>query len=368
MDHFNRYSSSTVASGANQSFFEMAIGEIRTGLALFKISQSGKYNYSLLFSDITDSTFAGGEKSRVGMSLGGYIIHSLKVGRCSYFPSGEENVKNAELEKYGIKDFKTLLFDGNGEKAVNGFVFSDPVSLCFQKGDYMAVEITYSGKRVPYHPESILPLYNKTDNGYVYSTEMPLPIMIGSDREVRGKICYLGDSITQGIGAGFNTYLNWCALLANKIGGNYAHYNIGIGYARASDAAYDGSWLLRAKQCDTVFLCLGTNDIGSGADENDIKASLKAIICKLKSSNCRIILQTLPPFCHTGEKGRVWNEVNRIIREELSLLACEVFDIAPLLALSPERPTETKYGGHPNAEGCKIWADALYEKTKNLFN
>ena len=239
------------------------------------------------------------------------------------------------------------------------------MALEFDKNDYMVIEITYSGKRVPCHTESVLPLYNKTEKGYEYSTDMPLPLMIGCDREIKGRIGYLGDSITQGIGAGYNTYSHYCARLSDMIGDEYSHYNLGIGYARATDAASDGAWLSRAKKMDTVFLCLGTNDVAH--DDNtaeSIAESIKIIICKLLAANCRIILQTAPPFDRVGERKKRWFRLNEIIKGELSSLVDHTFDNVPALRLSEESPEKAKYGGHPNSLGCKVWAEALYESIK----
>ncbi len=366
-DYLKKYSSNSVGAGANQTFFELNEGEVRTGLAFFKITAGGKYRYSLLFSDVIDSTFAGGEKSFANMQLGGWSIHSLRVGRCKHFPSSEpEKILVEEIE---IQDITTLTFGdckecyiGKGEN-----VFSDPKELYFASGEYIAVEITYSGKRVPAHLESMLPLYNKTECGFKYSVEMPLPLMIGCDRPVKRKIAYLGDSITQGIGARANSYLNWCARLCWMIGEDFSHYNLGIGYARAEDAASLGNWLKRALASDFVFLCLGTNDIGAGANENAIISSLKTIICKLKSANCRVILQTLPPFNREGERNEAWNNINKIIKEELALEVMSVFDVVPLLSEVPHKLGRAKYGGHPNEEGCRIWAEALFKEINKYF-
>lgn len=367
-EYFEKYSSTTIGAGANQSFFEMNEGEIRTSLAFFKAGVTGRHNYSLLFSDVIDSTFADGSKSRANMKLGGWRIESLKVGRCKRFSFAD--VKEAETNELAIDNLVSLTFDGASSKAIpeGESAYSDPVSLEFFKDEYIAVEISYSGRRIPSHPESMLPLYRKTDSGYVYSVDMPLPLMIGCDRSVKGRIGYLGDSITQGIGAGFNTYGHWCARLSEMIGWEYSHYNLGIGYARASDAATGGDWLRRAESCDTVFICLGTNDVAH--DPNGAKAiadSLNSIICKLKAANCRIILQTAPPFDREGERRTRWFELNDIIRNELSKKALYTFDNVPVLRLSEEFPEKARYGGHPDSTGCAAWAAALYESIKNYF-
>ena len=367
-EYFEKYSSSTIGAGANQSFFEMNEGEVRTSLAFFKAGVTGRYNYSLLFSDVIDSTFADGSKSRANMRLGGWRIESLKVGRCKSFPFAD--VKEARIDLLSIEDVRDLTFGGASSKKLREgeTVFSDPVGLEFLKDEYIAVEISYSGRRIPSHPESMLPLYRRTDSGYEYSVDMPLPLMIGCERAVKGRIGYLGDSITQGIGAGFNTYGHWCARIAEMIGWEYSHYNLGIGYARASDAAADGEWLRRAESCDTVFLCLGTNDVAHDPEgARAIASSLNSIICKLKAANCRIILQTAPPFDREGERKECWFELNDIIKSELSRKVLYTYDNVPVLRLSEELPERAKYGGHPNCAGCEAWAADLYENVKKYF-
>ena len=366
MNYFETYSSMSIGAGANQLYFDSEEGRKITGLAFFKIAVSGKYTYSLLFSDVLDSTYADGSKGFANLKLGGYKIHRISVGRCKEFPFS--SVKDAKPWESLIENETVLTFEGNQEKIVDGPVYTDGKELYFDKGDYIAVKITFSGKKIPYHPESILPIYKKTDTGYEYSVNMPLPLMIGAKRAVRERIGYLGDSITQGIGTEFNAYRHWCALLSEMIGTEYSHYNLGIGYARASDAATDGPWLARAKTCDTVFLCLGTNDVAhdKGGAESIIE-SLNTIICKLKAANCRIILQTEPPFDRVGERKIVWFETNELIKERLSGKVDLLFDNVPILGLSEEEPERSKYNGHPNAEGCRVWAEALYEATRYLF-
>ena len=41
-----------------------------------------------------------------------------------------------------------------------------------------------------------------------------------------------------------------------------------------------------------------------------------------------------------------------------------VFDNVPVLRKNAEEEHIALYGGHPNIEGCRKWAEALYEKLK----
>ena len=56
MDYFKHYSSNTYAGSGNQLYFDMQDGEVRTGRILYKIAVFGEYEYSILFSNIMDST------------------------------------------------------------------------------------------------------------------------------------------------------------------------------------------------------------------------------------------------------------------------------------------------------------------------
>lgn len=46
-----------------------------------------------------------------------------------------------------------------------------------------------------------------------------------------------------------------------------------------------------------------------------------------------------------------------VLKEKVEL----VFDAVKYLG-EENRLEKAKYGGHPNEEGCKLWAEALFEK------
>ena len=50
----------------------------------------------------------------------------------------------------------------------------------------------------------------------------------------------------------------------HSLGSDVAFFNCGLGWARASDAAANESWLSRVSEYDTVIVAFGTNDIVSG--------------------------------------------------------------------------------------------------------
>ena len=54
-----------------------------------------------------------------------------------------------------------------------------------------------------------------------------------------------------------------------------------------------------------------------------------------------------------------WNAINDYLVNELSEEADEFFHVAPLLVDYTQGEGKSKYGTHPNEEGCRIWADAM---------
>lgn len=369
MNYFDKYYSNTLGAAANQSVFTMNEGEERTSRAFFKIFAGGEYEYSLLFSDTIDSTFADGSVSRANDTLGDWEIISGSVYSCPEFPECRTPA-DVDISTLKIKKLCELSFDkAAGHRVSAGEVFSsDPVRLSFEKGEYAVIKLTYTGRRLPYHPESMLPIYENVGGVWRYSLEMPLPVSIGCDRRIGGRIAYLGDSITQGIGAGYNTYRHWCAILSDMLGEGYGYYNLGIGYARAADAASDGAWLERAKNSDVCFVCLGTNDVTRDQPSTEkVARNLTTVVDALLEAGVRVILQTAPPFDRTGEARRIWFELNDYVREVLSERVELLFDNVPYLRLSEEEPDRAKFGGHPSALGCEIWAKALYESVKDIL-
>lgn len=356
MKYFSQYTSNTCAGSGNQTYFTMNDGEKRVGRIFYKIFASGEYNYSFLFSNIMDSTFSDGTVSHKNLICESYTIINVKVSPCKGILPTEMNIAESDF------DFKSITFEGRLSKEVmpGEFFYSDPVKLNFSEGDYLCIEITFSGKMIPYHEETLLPVFIQSGDKWEYSKEVPCPGMIGCDREVKRRIGFLGDSITQGIGTDINSYAHWNAKLSAMLGEDYSYWNMGIGYGRANDAASDGAWLYKAKHNDIVVVCYGVNDIIQGISEEQIENDLKTIVEKLHKAGAMVVLQTVPPFNYTGEQIKVWENVNAYIKEELSKEADMVFDAAKYLGESEEKPYNAKFGGHPNAEGCEIWAKALH--------
>ncbi len=363
MEFFNNYSSNTYAGSGNQLYFNMQEDEIKTGRILYKIAVGGEYEYSLLFSNIMDSTYSNGTISHKNLICDSWKIHSARVGK-GQITATDKKVEEMTFDKdITASNFCDLTFNGQKEKLVmpGEFFSSDPIIIDFNKNEYLCIEITFSGKMIPYHEESLLPVFVKEEGEWKYSKQMPFAAMIGCNRAVRGRIAYLGDSITQGIGTERNSYLHWNAVLSGKLGADYSYWNLGIGYGRANDAASDGAWLYKAKQADLVFVCFGVNDILQGFSEEQIKKDLETIVDTLKKNGKKVVLQTIPPFEFAEKDIEKWQRINEYIKSVLCGKVDMLFDNNPYICKDGKFP---KYGGHPNAEGCAIWADELYKSVK----
>lgn len=354
------FNSNTSGASANQFFFNLKENEIQTSRVLYKISKGGRFNYSFLFTNITDSTYSDGSESVCNEPYGEWVIHSASVA-CVAGRAFKGLDGRFACEVGNIDCDKAIYFGGLREKRVkSGEIFkSDEALFEFNDGDYLCLEISFSGRRIPCHTESILPIFKLDCIDWKYCTDMPLPACIGCDMSVKARVAFLGDSITQGIGTKVNSYAHWSALLAERLGFDYAYWNLGIGYGRADDLYQNGIWLEKAAMNDIIFVCLGVNDLLQGYSAEGIKNSLYFIAKALKESGKRVIFQTLPPFDYVGSQIVSWQSVNEFIKCEIAKTVDFVFDCVPLLSVEGESH-RAKFGGHPNEAGCALWADALY--------
>lgn len=343
-EFYHNFSSDCTAGCGNQVLTRLEQSVTKTGRCWFRLSQGGE-NYALLFSNQIDSTYDDGSISCAGDVGGCWKIDRMRVGLCG--GRGEEPAC-----------WHTVTFCGSRAKAVEGKdpFATDPIPLKAKAGDYLCYEVTLTGSCYPYHEEAVLTM--------VPDKRIPLPLMIGSDRPVTERISFLGDSITQGCGTEDDSYTHWVAKIAEGLPQACSIWNLGIGYARCNDAASNEGWLSRAKQCDTVHVCFGVNDILRGRRPEDILQDLATILSKLKEAGCKVILFTVPPFDMEGEAEERWRKVNAAIRNDLWKEADGIFDIAAVLGQPKPNDNRCIYGGHPNAEGCKAVADAYLKQSK----
>lgn len=359
MKWFESFNSNTTAAGGNQYIFSLKENEIRRGRVYYKIFAGGEFRYSLLFSNILDSTFADGSVSHCNLLCDEWEIIEASLGVCGNC----DEITATEPDR-----MIPLSFQGQKSKSVmpGEFFASDPISLTIQKGEYLCLELSFCGRTIPCHEETLLPVFIQKEGLWIPSKEMPLPGMIGCDRRVRGKIGFLGDSITQGIGTPVNSYAHWNALVAEALGEEYSFWNLGLGYGRAQDAASDGAWLFKAKQTDAIVLCYGVNDILRGRTAEQIEEDLVTIIQALKKNHVKLLLQTIPPFDLSGNELVTWLRLNDFIRNSLSESVDQIFDAAAVLEDRAHRG-RALYGGHPNPVGCAAWAKELLPVMKEFL-
>lgn len=370
MEYFEKFVSNTTAASANQLIFTMEKGEIRTARAFYKIFAGGKFNYSLLFSNIIDSTHNKGAISCANMICDPWTIHRARLGKCKSITRakslGEMVVSDCGEGDINVEGMKDITFGGCVEKYVapGEFFATDPIEMEFEKDEFLCVELTFSGTALPHHEEGLLPVYVKNGDEWKYSKTMPLPGMVGCDRKVKKTIGFWGDSITQGVGTEHNSYDHWVAKLAELLGEDYAAWNLGIGYARGKDAATLGAWYYKAKHCDVVSTAFGVNDVFHELDSAEqMGKNIEKITEWLKNSGVKVMLQSVPPFGWEEPERTRWYDLNKYVRDVVAPKADGFFVNNDFLGVEGERH-KTVYGGHPNAEGCKVWAEKFYPVMK----
>lgn len=98
-------------------------------------------------------------------------------------------------------------------------------------------------------------------------------------------------------------------------------WNLGLGYARATDCAAGGDWLNRAVAgADLITVAFGTNDIISGpyggsghATAAEIEDAVRTITKKCTDSGVRTIVWNSPPFDLSAELEPIRTEYNATV-------------------------------------------------------
>ena len=348
MDIFGEFVSNTLASHGNQTYFINKEKDTLTGYVFSSVFKGGTYEYIFAYSGLIDSTFGDGSKSACNDSCAGWKIESLQatVTDHAVVPDNTE--------------YCTVSFNGEtGFSVPAGLIFSDPLPLTAEKGQYICLKIRFSGNKIPYHEESIMPVFSEENGSVISAKKVPLPVFTGIKRKAGKRIAFIGDSITQGCGTPVNGYKYYSAFAADILGDNNSYWNLGLGYARASDASTDGIWLYRAKQNDIVTVCFGVNDILQGHDVNTIKSDLEKTVRSLKTAGVTVILQTVPPFDYDKDNELKWRKVNSFIKNELSETADEIFDTVPILSADGKDSPASRFGSHPDENGHRLWAEKL---------
>lgn len=355
-EYFKKYRSNTIGASGNQHMLIFDKETQITAKMFFKIKKYGKFNYRLFFSNLTDSTFSDGSVSKANMSGDEYFIKEAYIGVTLGFYADLE----PEIRIPVTFDKKTEKKVGKGET-----YWSDEFELEINEGQILLFEWTVKGTKFPYSPERVLSSFIKKDDGtYIESPDSPHPNLIGCDFGFEKNIAFLGDSITMGCGTTKNAYHNWASYISDYLGENFSVWNIGLGYARAQDAATDGVWLEKAKQYDTINICLGVNDLLQGRSAQELKNDLTKIVEILKNENKNVGIFTVPTFDWEGKNQKAWDEVNDYIRNVLSKKVDYVFDMAHHTSQGGENKYKSLYGGHPNDFGCEIIAREFIKAIK----
>lgn len=356
---FEKYVSNTYISTSNNK--KVAEADNVTYRAYIPVEEYGELEYCFYFSNTVDSTWGDGRSVYAGLQGEEYQITSASVGDGG--TGFEDEPKNVV----------SVTFDGGsaGKTVAPGETFwSDPVNLNIEEGDLIVWEWTVTGENIPcINMSDLTPCY--ADG--VYTNELPLPAMFGAKREVKKTIAALGDSITQGCQTTSHEYKFWAADIARELGSDYSLWNLGLGYARASDIAQKGDWLNRAKNANIVLVAYGTNDIVSGqnidagpSSAEQIEGWVDTVVSELKNAGCEVILFNAPPFDYDANSEAVRTEYNEKAAAIAEKNGVEFFDFASYLSDSSD-PSKAIYGGHPNDEGCQIVADAFLEKFAKLL-
>lgn len=364
---FDTYVSNTVVATGNNTAIKNA--EHVTYRAWLPVEAAGEFDYCFYFSNTVDSTWDDGSETYAGMPGGSYTIESASVS-----DGGTEFDANVEPTTTVTVTFS----DSETKEVASGETFwSDPVKLEIPDGHYLLWEWTLTGTNIP-----AICMSNMTyayadkgdDKGFIYVNEIPLPQLFGCDREVKKQIVTLGDSVTQGCQTSDNAYQFWAAQTLEQLGTeDYSLWNLGLGYARATDCAKGGDWLERAVAgADLITIAFGTNDIISGsyggtghAAAGEIEEAVRVIADTCSKAGAETIVWNSPPFDLTPELEAIRTEYNATVENLAYDCDATYFDAASLLA-DPSDASKTVYGQHPNDEGGTVLATALAEIIRSI--
>ncbi len=329
---------------------------------------AGLHHWAFWVSNGIDGTWGTGEP-RPNQLGGRWTIDA------AYVADGGANPTGAVLTGTSVR----VTFDGQASKKVEpgDRFWSDPVALDLPEGHQLVFTWTLSGTSYPLVNVPFLTSYKagaksiaaqETTTGFEEVKNVVAPGLFAYDRPVTERLCFLGDSITQGIGSALDTYGFWVAKLGAKLSPDIGIWNLGNGWARAADAASDGYWLYKAKQCSEVAIVLGVNDLGSSARNSaQVLADLTKIIDRVKANNAsaKVILFTVPTFGFTGSRLEDWRTINAAIKTKPPTGVNRVFDVAAVLSKPPPADNELKdayHNGsnmHPNDAGSSAIAAAF---------
>lgn len=362
---FEKYVSSTPTGTSHNNLLleEKPIRE--TYRAWFRVAVPGSFRWRFYFTNTVNSTMNDGEVAYPDRPGGNWKILSARVGACP--------APDTEWEQPA-----EVLFDGEKEKAVapDETFWSDEVALSVKEGGYLLWEWTIEGNGIPFTGDSMVTAKRLTADGWISDDRCPKPDLLGCDRKVKKRIAFLGDSITEGCETPVDACDHWAGRLAFRLGEDYAVWNIGLGFARASDAAYHKSWMKKAMEYDAVNVSFGVNDINSGAcgkhlagdSADEVLASLEAIVKPLREAGKQVILFGVPAFDfdYDAQKLATWETVNAHIPLLADKYGCAYYDFAAVTDC-PGHHGHGRYQPHPTGYGCWLIEQDLWEKLGEVY-
>lgn len=359
---FEIYTSNSVTPTACNYALKSSAPVKKTFRGLFKVQEYGELDYKFFFSNNVDSTFSNGSHSYRAMKTDPYKIISATVGTTS---------KALGMGK--IDNPKTLTFGGSETRDVeSGEMFwSDVLKINVPDNHWIIFEWTveYTVIAATNSENVALALFECSGSTVQATDAAPMPALVGADKGDALRVGFIGDSITMGIGAGTKNYKGWVAQVADMVDDNVSVWNLAVGYARGDDAANSPAWLEKAKNNDIIVINFGVNDINSGPYQysgqrsaTQIKNDIAKIAKTCEEAGAKVVICSTPPYTYANAtKVSVWRELVVQLKALADEKGYQFFDFAALVGTA-EDPSIPAYGGHPNAEGCKVVAEAFIEE------
>ncbi|MFB8351663.1 SGNH/GDSL hydrolase family protein [Streptomyces niveus] len=286
-------------------------------------------------------TSIGGTAARITLS-NLFSREALLIGRASIAVS--EHKEDAEA---AAGTMRVVTFGKRTSVVVppGGRVVSDPVRLPVAPDTDLLVTVytPAPGGPVTYHPRALRTSYTalgdrtRDVSGTAYIERAPvwryLTAVDVLNRQARGSIVVIGDSITDGIGSSFDADRRWTDTLADRVrgsglgvvnagisGNRLLRQSLAVGKGPSGVSRFERDVLERAGT-EAAFVELGINDIIREPHETDpdrITAGLKALTRQAHARGLRVVGSTLMPFGgnprHTDELEAVRDRVNDAIR------------------------------------------------------
>lgn len=348
------YAQATAAGLCNNNPAYLKRATRYTFVSYYRLRECGAQTFRLWYSNRLDSTGNG-----IAETPGGtFLIERAYLADGGITPDGTYTREVA------------LTFDGEPSKTVApGEAFwSDDRSFTLEEGHFLAIVFQVSTAE----ERCMLPCTHESEtSGYqngVFEPSVLRPNFLGYRREVRRRVVFMGDSVTQGVRTRMDAYESWVPRFAAQIPPENSVWNIGLGWSRAYDAELDGAFLAKAKTADVLFLCFGVNDLKSaGRSAEQIITSLRVALYHLRHCGhpMEIILMTIPPFDLEPRQETERRLVNEWILSQKE--SDTTFDMAAILA-NPQDPRlmneaykSAPTDCHPNGLGGAAVAAALLE-------